>query len=342
MDEVKWAWVLFLAATLALLIRLSMWFLPAPGWRTEKVDQAAEAVSAAVDNEMPRIPEGPAPAAPARPQPSAEPVPPPPAASAEPIRTEPPPPPTREFHLRHVRWGMSPADVLAAEASAPVRKSGSGLTFVATTMELPCLLAYAFEGGRLVRARMSFSDPAGADIPPLSVAQAQRRFLYLREQLRGRYGEPVQKTTVLPRDLSDLERSAQKQGELAQQYDAEIADAERRLAKQRELLEKRYKRWSNSAEMVARGLAPCERDLKDLQAWKQEALDRADRARRNVQELREADARFPPVATMSARWPRARELHDVLLLLDLRPAVPRLDIRYESAPGLASGRKTEL
>ena len=51
MDEVKWAWVLFLAATLALLIRLSMWFLPAPGWRTEKVDRAAEVVSAAGGNE---------------------------------------------------------------------------------------------------------------------------------------------------------------------------------------------------------------------------------------------------------------------------------------------------
>lgn len=342
MDEVKWAWVLFLAATLALLIRLSMWFLPAPGWRTEKVDRAAEVVSAAVDNEMPLLPEGSEPAAPAQPEPPPEPVSLP--APPEPIRAESPPPPPAppEFHLRHVRWGMSPAEVIASEASAPVRESGSGLTFVATTMELPCLLAYSFESGRLVRARMSFSDPAGADIPPLSVAQAQRRFLYLREQLRSRYGEPIQKTSVLSRDLSDLERSAQKQGELAKQYDVEIAEAERRMAQQRELLEKRFRRWSNSGEMVARGLAPYERDLKDLRAWKEEALARADRSRKSIQERREADARFPPIATRSARWLRARGLHDVELLLDCRPAVPRLEIRYESVPGLANKRKNEL
>ena len=341
MDEVKWAWVLFLAATLALLIRLSMWFLPAPGWRSEKVDRAAEVVSTAVDSEMHLLPEGPESAAPAQPEPSPEPVSPP--APAEPIRTEPPPPPPPpEFHLRHVRWGMSPAEVRAAEASAPVRESGSGLTYVTTTMELPCLLAYSFESGRLARARMAFSDPTGVDIPPLSVAQAQRRFLYLREQLRSRYGEPIQKTTALSRDLSDLERSAQKQGELAKQYDVEIAEAERRMAKQRELLEKRYRRWSNPAEMVARGLAPYERDLKDLRAWKEEALGRADRSRKSIQERREADARFPPIATRSARWLRARGLHDVELLLDCRPAVPRLDIRYEAVPGLANARKNEL
>jgi hypothetical protein len=68
--------------------------------------------------------------------------------------------------------------------------------------------------------------------PPLQelvragVAQAQRRFLVLRAQLSERYGAPIKKTLALPRDTSDLQRCAQKQGELAKQYDAEIAETE--------------------------------------------------------------------------------------------------------------------
>ena len=114
------------------------------------------------------------------------------------------------------------------------------------------------------------------------------------------------------------------------------------MKKQRELLERRFKRWSNPAPLVARGLAPYERDLKDLRAWKQEAMDRANESRKGIQERQDADARAPLVATMTARWPDARELHDVELVLDFRSAVPRLDIRYEATSGPANGRTHEL
>ena len=348
MDEMKWAWVLFLAATLALLIRLAMWFLPAPGWRTEKVNGAAEAMDLPAPAEpLPAAPSAPAPELPA-PEPRVEAVPAAPEPVSEPVRLVPPPepvpvsPPPPEFHLRRVRWGMSPLEVIASESDVPLRENESGLTYVALTLELPCLLTYSFDAGRLVRARMSFSDPSGLDLPPLSVAQAQRRFLYLREQLRSRYGEPMENTVYLPRERAHLERSAQRQDELAKQYDVEIAEAERRLTKQRELLERRFKRWANPAQMVARGLAPYERDLKDLRAWKKEALDRASESRKGIQERQAADARAPLVATMTARWPYARELHDVELALDFRFAVPRLDIRYEATLGSPNGRAHEL
>ena len=342
MDEMKWAWVLFLAATLALLIRLAMWFLPAPGWRSEKVNQAADAM----DLPAPAEPEPPA--AVPEPEPPAEavlaaPEPVPSVSPPEPIPPAPPTaPPPPEFHLRQVRWGMSPVEVLASEPDVPLRESEFGLTYVILTLELPCLLTYSFEGGRLVRARMAFSDPTGMDLPPLSVAQAQRRFLYLREQLRSRYGEPIQNTVYLPRERAQLERTAQRQDELAKQYDVEIAEAERRMKKQRELLERRFKRWSNPTQLVARSLAPYARDLKDLRAWKQEALDRAAESRKGIQERQDADARAPLVATMTARWPDARELHDVELVLDFRAAVPRLDIRYEATSGPANGHANEL
>ena len=66
-------------------------------------------------------------------------------------------------------------------------------------------------------------------LSPLSAAQAQRRFQYLREELRGRYGEPVQESTRMPRDTSNLARRAAKHEELARQYDAEISAGEERL-----------------------------------------------------------------------------------------------------------------
>ncbi len=345
MDIFKWAWVLFVAASLAIVIRLAMWILPDPGWRSQKVAAAAEsaAVAAPVEPEVP---------VPAELVPPAEPVVAeaalvePPASPAEaavtpPVPPEPPPP--DEFHLRRIRWGMTPAEVRGAEREPPARESDNTLLYSTTTLEMPCLLTYSFGQGRLVRARMAFSDPAGQDIPPLSAAQAQRRFLYLREQLRSRYGEPVQQTTRLPRDVSDLRRGALKQEELAKQYDVEIDEAEQRIRRQQALLETRFARWSNKAEMVLRGLKPYERDLRELRAWKQEALDDAAQLRRGIQERQEADAAKPLVATMSARWPYARELHDIELRLDLRPAVPRLDLRYDAAQAVAGwGGRDEL
>ncbi len=340
MDEVKWAWVLFLAATLALLVRLATWFLPAPVlWHSEKVSQAADASPASApaekDGGSPRAEAMEAASTPNAAQDQREwnvslPVETIPSSSG-PVSAA---PPSEEFHLRRVRWGMAMDEVKAAEREAPLRENERGLMYATTTLELPCLLTYSFEGGRLVRARMSFSDPMGRDIPPLSVAQAQRRFLYLREQLRSRYGDPVQKTNHVPRDVSDLRRSAQKQDELATQYDVEIAEAEARLKKQREALNRRFARWSNPAEMVARGLAPYERDLNDLRAWKKEAVDRATQSREGIRKNQAADAVQPLVATMTARWLFARELHDIELKLDCRSAVPRLDISYEGGPSL--------
>ncbi|MGD9781500.1 MAG: hypothetical protein AB7V14_05015 [Kiritimatiellia bacterium] len=349
MDEVKWAWVLFLAATLALIVRLAMWFWPGPSSspaldRKAQIDEAAEQASAVAQAERPVSPppETPLPAAEEKrddwgmPRPAAvrlpEPVAPAPAVAA---------PPPEEFHLRWTRWGMTPEEVRAAERIEPLRAGEDRLVYSVFTHEMPSLLAYSFEQGRLVRARISFSDPAGVDIPPLTVAQAQRRFLYLREQLRSRYGEPVEKTTHVPRDSSDLDRRAQKQEELAKQYDAEIAEAEARLKKQREKLEKKFARWSKPAEYVARGLAPYERDLRELRQWKQDALALADRSRKTIQAHREADASRPLVASMSARWPDARGFHDVHLRMDLRGAAPTLDVRYEALRTLPRFRRMD-
>ena len=341
MEEMKWAWVLFVAATLALLVRLAMWFWPTAAlMHKEEIAEAVEKASAVAQAETPApLPEPPAPPPEKKRDDWGLPK---PAEVKLPVPVPAPPaPPPEEYHLRWTRWGMSPEEVRAAEGIEPLRSGENSLVYSVSTLALPSLLTYSFEQKRLVRARLSFSDPAGVDIPPLTVAQAQRRFLYLREQLRSRYGEPLLKTTHVPRDSSALNRSALKQEELVRQYDAEIAEAEARLKAQREKLEKKFARWSNPAEYVARGLASYERDLRDLRQWKQEALDLAARSRKGIQAHREADAAQPLVASMSARWPDARGIHDVHLRLDLRGAVPRLDVRYESVRSLPHFRRMD-
>jgi hypothetical protein len=338
MDEVKWAWVLFVAASLAVLIRMALWFLPSPASRhAENVSAALDVVDradgpvAAVVEEVPPEEDESAWLEEEDERDDWAPVPPLDWLEPEPEAAAPAAPPPEEFHFRRVRWGMSAEEVRAAETGEPLRASQRGLLYATTTLDLPCLLGYSFVQDRLVRARLSFSDPTGREIPPLSVAQAQRRFLFLREQLRSRYGEPVQQTTHAPRDVSGLHRSVQRHDELAKQYDVEIAEAEARLRKQRELLATRYARWSNRDEMVARGLAPYERDLRDLRTWKTEALETAAQTRRSIQQHRAADAAAPLVATMAARWPFARDMQDIELRLDLRHPSPRLEIRYQAA-----------
>jgi hypothetical protein len=348
MDEVKWAWVLLVAATLALLIRLAMWFLPEPGWRSAKVTQAAEVLSSEtgvveeaaapfIATPEPEVAAAPAVAENIAREPAPEPAvaePAPAAAVPAVAETAPvaPPSPPPVYNLRLTRWGMSRADVEAAELNEPIRENATTLVYATTTLELPCVLTYYFEEGRLTRARLSFADPDGVDIPPLNAAQAQRRFLFLREQLRSRYGQPVQRTFHQPRDVSGLQRTAEQQEELAQQYDVEIAEAEQRLQKQRDVLTKRFRRWSNAREMVERGLAPYERDIRDLRQWKKDALARADQSRRDIQAHRSADTAQPLIGVMLARWPYAREAQNIELRLDCRGSSPRLDVRYEAAP----------
>lgn len=354
MDWIKWTWVLFVAVSVAILVRFFVWLLPATAIQhASDVDAAVRGIEAAseslpespvaeVPSETSETPEAPGPrrppASPAIPWPAADPDAtdlwdslyaemwplPKPAPAVEPD-------PPEAFHLRRIRWGMTGTEVRAAESLTPLRENAQSLTYLTTTIHLPCLLTYHFTRDRLVRAHLSFSDVAGRHLPPLSIAQAQRRFLFLREQLRQRYGEPMIHTTRVPRDVTALQRRLQKQDELTQQYDVEIAEVEERLRQQRARLNTRYERWQRREELVARGLAPYERDLRDLKKWKQEALETAKQARQDIHHHQQADARAPLVAVMIARWPFARELHDIDLRLDLRSQVPRLDIRYRAA-----------
>jgi hypothetical protein len=360
MNAVKWTWALFVVASIFVIIRIAVWIFPSAALEhstavTEAVKEAGmeETAEAPLADVVERTPE---PESMPEPAPEPEPVWPdeskeqsdwPPALGEEldlmGLSLSESAPAPEEFHLRNTRWGMPLEEVRASEGEAPVRETDRGLLYVTTTLEMPTLLTYAFRQGRLVRARLSFSDPTGEFIPPLSVAQAQRRFLFLREQLRARYGEPVLQVTHVPRNVSDHQRSLLKQEELSAQYEREIAEAQARLDNQRERLNTRFQHWSNKDEMRARGLAPIDRDIRELQRWKEQALAQAAESRQNIQANQRADADNPLVATLAARWPDAKELHDVELRLDMRSTEPHLDIRYTGRPVLPeAGAMNEL
>ncbi|NLB65173.1 MAG: hypothetical protein GX803_01715 [Lentisphaerae bacterium] len=358
MDDFNWKRILILAGAVGLLAYVGIVLVSAPVVEhADEVARTAETGEIAallpVNDQETLAPDSASPESQPEAEPAFEPFwnllddeiweDPPPEEPAHEDPATPPLPTEDEYHFRRVRWGMSPDEVRAAEDASPAHAGSRALTYLTTTVELPCRLTYIFQWDALVRIHLAFSDPEGRDIPPLSLAQAQRRFLFLREQLRQRYGPPRERTITVPRDVTALQRRLDKQDELARQYDHEIAIAEERLQRRRETLHTRYERWQRRDELIARDLAPYERDLRDLKTWKKEALETAAHASRRIQENKAADQREPLVAIMFARWSNARDLQDIELRLDMRAQVPRLDIRYRAAlPPVASEDFDEL
>ncbi len=244
---------------------------------------------------------------------------------------EPPPPIEEEYDFRRIRWGMSKAEVQATEWGVLTGETPQSLTYSTTTMDYPCLLTYSFTGGRLMGARISFTDESDTHLPPLTPVRARSGYSYWREQLRVRYGDPVERVERFSRDASAERMRAQKREEDIQQYNNSIAETRERIAREKVRLERRYSGWQNSRTYVQRGLAPYERHLQDLQQWKTEAVEQMAESQQAVEALKKADAAQPLVAMMSAHWPAARERHDIRLRLDLRRTPPLLDIRYRAA-----------
>ena len=247
-----------------------------------------------------------------------------------------------EWHFRQTRWGMTREEVKAAEYGLLLYENAQRLVYSTSTLHLPCLLKYSFDGDRLARVHLVFTQALGRDLPLLTQAQAQQRYLFLRGQLRERYGDPLEREFRQPRNVAHLEQKIQKQDEISAQYDAEILETQERLARQREILENRYKNWGNRAELVARGLAIYERDLSDLRKWKQEALETAERSKKSIQSHQVADVEAPLTLYVS-RWTAAKGLHHIELRLDLRNRFPVLDIRYQGVNlGVISRKNDEL
>lgn len=329
--HVKWAWFLLIAATLGLVLKLVFWLLPAPFWGHARsvADAAEEGLVMPTDAPAGRLPTEPAPT-PERKDLPEDPTndwPPAPMPMATPPPAPPPPPP-EQYHFRKIRWGMIPAEVRHAEGLEPIYSSDNRLDFISTIQGLPCILSYYFLQGQLFRARLLFSDSTGMSIPPLSAAQAQQHFLFLRTQLQRRYGPPIEIDLTVPRDTTALQRAVLSREELVQQYDSAIAEAEERLIQERARLERRFERWQRRAEMIARGLESFQRDVAEMKQWKQDAMDQLTLAQRGIEQRRTEDRAQPLLAGQLARWPDARNLHNIELRLDYRQVPLRLELRY--------------
>lgn len=62
-------------------------------------------------------------------------------------------PDAKPFTFRRTRWGFSPAEVHGSESCELVKASEDGLIFKDRLSKFPCLIAYIFARGHLVRAK---------------------------------------------------------------------------------------------------------------------------------------------------------------------------------------------
>ena len=254
-----------------------------------------------------------------------------------------PPPPT--YHLRHIRWNMTPDGVRAAEAPlAPLRATPTALLYSTTTLDLPCHLTYSFRGGRLTAARLQFSLPSSDDVPALSPVSAHAAYLWLRSQLAARYGKPAtENRTTRPRPTAHLSDQAAHAREDAEAYASTLASARQRLADRTAQLKEKYRNWPEAAARIDRELASERRYVADLEAWIADTQATEKSALTAIDQSRRDDLQSPLPARDTAIWQAANTPHTVLLTADYTTLPSRLEIRYKTTlPILAHDGSDDL
>lgn len=101
-------------------------------------------------------------------------------AFGRPSETEP-----KLFTFRRTRWGYSPAEVQSSEACELVKASEDGLIYKDRLSKFPCLIAYFFARGHLVRAKYNLL----AEHPLANEYIAD--FEFLLGILQKKYGPPA-------------------------------------------------------------------------------------------------------------------------------------------------------
>ena len=292
--------------------------------------------------EPPLPPASPAPAVPSASEvpvipevPSLPPEPPPAEPPAEqPTAPEPPPPPAP--HLRHIRWGMTPDEVRAAESPlAPLRATPNTLTYTTTTLDLPCHLTYTFRADRLAAARIQFSLPSSDDVPSLSPLTAHAAYLWLRSQLTARYDAPsAENHATRPRDTTRFADQARQSREDAEQYATSLASARQRLATRTAQLKEKYRNWPEAAARIDRELASERRYVADLESWVQDLENTERAAQAAIDQSRRDDTTSPLPARDTAAWQPDGSPHTVTLTADYTTTPSRLEIRYRTTLSL--------
>ncbi len=300
---------------------------------------APELPAASPAPEVPAVPDvssvSPAPEAPPLPSP-------PPEAATEtvplpaPTSSQPPPPPSAP-HFRNICWGMSPDEVRAAEAPlTPLRSTDASITYAASTLDRPCLLAYAFRDGRLTAARLQFSLPASTHVPALAPDAARAAYDWLRTQLIARYGIPTsQKYDNQPRDTAALSDQAQKAREEAETCATTLAAARKRLADRTAALRKKYQNWPEATARIDQELSSERRYVADLEARVADLKATERSALSSINQSHINDTLSPLHARDSATWAQRFHQHSphiITLSADYTTTPARLEIHYQSVP----------
>lgn len=89
------------------------------------------------------------------------------------------------YTFRRTRWGCSPEEVQASETGELVKASEEGLIFKDRILKYPCLIAYFFATGRLVRAKYNLLVEHALSSEYLA------DFDYLQGTLQKKYGTPT-------------------------------------------------------------------------------------------------------------------------------------------------------
>ena len=297
------------------------------------------AIIPAIPPESPVPPASPVPAVPSNPElPSTPSAPAPTGHPSEPPAAPPPEPALPAPHLRHIRWGMTPDEVRAAESPlAPLRATPTTLAYSTTTLDLPCILVYSFRAGRLAAARLRFSLPSGNDVPSLSPVEAHAAYLWLRSQLSARYGVPATENhATRPRPTTHLADRAARSREDADQYAATLATARRRLADRTAQLREKYRNWPEAAARIDRELASERRYVADLESWVQDLENTERAAQAAIDQSRRDDTTSPLPARDTAVWTDSTLPHTVTLTADYTTLPARLEIRYKTTLTLLS------
>lgn len=172
-----------------------------------------------------------------------------------------------ENNLRNTRWGMSQEEVISAEGRNHLQRNDTTLLYKDYTAGLPSIIRYLFEGGRLVKAEIHFSNPKLSKVLPLrSSTLVEADFFRMYDLLSEKYGS-AQITTQQISRIENLLRKQERLNDSLVQYQRQRNDLQRDYDRQRAELWKKYEGWRDREFQVQKHLKDKESQARRLDDW---------------------------------------------------------------------------
>ena len=215
-------------------------------------------------------------------------------------------------NLRNTRWGMSQDEVVASEKSIPLKRIENAIIYKDYTAELPSIIRYIFEGGRLVKAETHFSNPRMASALPLrSPSLVEADFRRMFDLLTEKYGEAAITTEQVSR-IEQLLREQERLNDTLVQYQRQRIDLQRDYDRQRAELMKKYEGWRDREYQVNKHLKDKDTLARRLDDWLEDTRRKQADIEPKIREeqYNHRDGKLPQITV--CRWYRP-SLYDVTL-----------------------------